>query len=109
MDEVSGSPAVQRFEFSTRDEAETEDFIQRTYIGNRSRFLSAGDDSIFTAQLATAGPIAAGNLRSTVNFRAVTDPFGHFLFLAVTNGRLRIKNGRDEISLRTGDQSFYQL
>jgi AraC-like DNA-binding protein len=100
---------VQRFQFSTRDEAETEDFIRRMYIGNRSQFLSAEKDTSFTAELSATGGLAVSHLRATVNFRAFTEPFDYFLFLTVTNGHLRISSGRDEVTLRAGDQSFYPL
>lgn len=107
---ASGSmQAVQRFEFSTRDEVEAEEFIRRMYIGNRSQFLSADVGTGFSATLAATAGIAVSRLRATVDFRVATDPFDHFLFLAVTNGCLRVRRGRDEIALHAGEQYFYPL
>ncbi len=109
-DYASGSlPAVQRFQFSTRDEAETEEFIRRMYIGNRSQFLSVGEDTRFTAKVAATAGIAVSRLRATVDFRGATDPLDYFLFLAVTNGCLQVKTGHDKMTLHAGEQSFYPL
>jgi AraC-like DNA-binding protein len=105
----SGQP-VQRFEVCTRNEAETEEFIRQRYIGNRSRFFSTADDGTrFTATVAQTADIAVSRVRSTVNFLASTDPFDYFLFLSLTNGRLRMRHGRDETILLAGENSFYPL
>jgi AraC-like DNA-binding protein len=109
MDHDRATGSVQRFECSTSDESETEDFISRWYIGNRARFLSADENTSFTAKLSATEGLAVSHLRATVNFRALTEPFDYFLFLFVTNGRLLVKSGRDDSYLNAGAQSFYPL
>jgi AraC-like DNA-binding protein len=100
---------MRRFEFSTRDESETEDFIRRMYVGNRSQFLGGRDGARFTATLATSGGIACGRVRSTVDYRADCEPFDHFLFLSVGNGRLHIAGGGTETIVLAGEETFYPL
>jgi AraC-like DNA-binding protein len=104
-----GSGQVQRFQVLTQDEAETEDFIRQLYIGNRTRFHGGQDSARFRATVATTSEIAAGDLRSTVDYSANSDPFDHFLSIAVSGGRVQIDVGRDETIVLAGETAFYPL
>ncbi|WP_170323512.1 AraC family transcriptional regulator [Cryptosporangium phraense] len=101
--------AVHRTRISTQDEAETEEFIRQMYVGTRLRFIGTPDGARFTATIADLTSIAAGEVRSAVDYHAVTDPFDHYLFLSIRYGRLRVTNGHDEALLQAGDNYFYPL
>ena len=105
----SATRPVRRVQFSTGDEAETEEFIRQIYIGNRTRFLAGRDDARFSATVADADGIAADHVRTTVDYAAATDPFSYFFFLAVYRGHLRITSGRDETIVSAGETTFYPL
>lgn len=100
---------VRRFRFSTRDEAETEDFIRRMYVGIRLRFNAPADGARFSATVADTGSIIADHIRSTVDYSAVTDPFGYYLFLAIYNGRFHVRQGRDETITLAGEPTYFPL
>ncbi|MFI5956325.1 AraC family transcriptional regulator [Cryptosporangium sp. NPDC051539] len=100
---------VHRFRISTRDEAETEEFIRQIYVGNRMRFLGSDRSARFTATVAEHTGIAAGEVRSNVDYNALTDPFDHYVFLSIRYGRLRVVNGCEETLLHAGDNYFYPL
>ena len=100
---------VRRVQFSTGEEAETEEFIRQMYVGNRTRFLAVSDDARFSATVADADGIAADHIRTTVDYCAATEPFGYFSFLAVYRGRMSIRHGRDETVVPAGETTFYPL
>jgi AraC-like DNA-binding protein len=100
---------MQRCQFSTRDEAEIEEFIRQTYIGNRTRLHAIRDGARFTATVAETDGIGTDLIRATVDYSTATDPFGYFMSLAVFNGRLRIRSSREETIVRVGGTTFYPL
>jgi AraC-like DNA-binding protein len=100
---------MQRCQFSTRDEAEVEEFIRHTYIGNRTRLHGGRDGAGFTATVAETDGIGTDLIRATVDYSTVTDPFGYFISLAVFNGRLRIRSGGQETIVPAGETTFYPL
>src|ERR1700761_4521870 len=100
---------VRRLQFSTGEEAETEEFIRQMYVGNRTRFLAVSDNARFSATVADADGIAADHIQTTVDYCAVTEPFGYFSFLAVYRGHMRVKHGRDETIVPAGETTFYPL
>jgi AraC-like DNA-binding protein len=105
----SAARPVQRSEFSSRDEGEVEEFIRQMYIGNHTRFVAVNEQARFTATVAEAGRIAADQIRTTVDYCALTDPFGYFFFLALHHGRMQVKSGRDELRITAGNSFFYPL
>jgi AraC-like DNA-binding protein len=105
----SATRPVRRVQFSTGDEAETEEFIRHMYVRNRTRFLAVSDDARFSATVADADGIAADHVRTTVDYAAATEPFGYFSFLAVYRGHMRIRHGRDETVVPAGETTFYPL
>ena len=68
MAQESASRPVRRFQISTRDEAEAEEFIRQIYIGNHSRFHGTRADARFTVTAAEAAGIAASHVRSTARY-----------------------------------------
>lgn len=104
-----GSRPVQRFEVSTRDEGEAEDFIRQTYVDNRTRFHGTHDNALFTIAVAETGDIATDHVRSTIDYSAAIDPLGFFFSLAPYHGRALIKNGREETICPAGEACFYPM
>src|ERR1700761_5571398 len=100
---------MQRCQFSARDEAEIEEFIRLTYIGNRPRLHGIRDGARFTASVAEADVIGTDLIRATVDYSTTTDPFGYFISLAVFNGQLRIRSSREETIVPAGETTFYPL
>ncbi|MEU4236019.1 AraC family transcriptional regulator [Actinoplanes sp. NPDC026619] len=98
---------VRRVRVSTRDAAEAEEFVRQMYVGNRLEFLGAAGNAGFTATAAVSGRIAASRLRSTVGYRATTEPFDHFFSFAISSGRLHVRNGGDEQIVVAGETAFY--
>lgn len=66
------------------------------YVDIRLRFAFPTRDARLTARAADAGGIAASRIRSNINYRADTAPFGYLMFLNVDQGRLRVRHGRQE-------------
>lgn len=100
---------VQRFEFSTRDAAEAEEFIRQMYIGLRTRFGSGRRDARFSATRVEAGGMTASIINSAVDFAAVLDPFDHFFSFNSSRGRAHLKHGREETILMPGESFVYPL
>ena len=100
---------MQRCQFSAQDEAEIEEFIRLTYIGNRTRLHGIRDGARFTASVAEADVIGTDLIRATVDYSTTTDPFGYFISLAVFNGQLRIRSSREETIVPAGETTFYPL
>lgn len=100
---------VHRFQFSTGDEAEAEQFIHRIYVGNKSRFGAIHDGARFSATVAKADGIAVSFLRSTIDYFTVTEPFDYFCPIALSHGRVCVKRGRDETILLPGEPFLYPL
>ncbi|TQS45081.1 hypothetical protein [Cryptosporangium phraense] len=107
--EAESVHAVHRFQVSTQQESQTEEFIRQMFVGNRLRFLSAPAGASFSADVAQAGELAVSRMRSSVDYSARTDPFDHFLFFSMGHGRLKMRNGRQESLVASGDVSFYPL
>ena len=100
---------VQRFEVSTHDELEAEEFVRQMYVGNRMRFQGSHGNAWFSAAAAETGEIAVDRIRATVDYSARCDPFDYFFFLDVRRGRTHVKRGRDETVVAAGQTSFYPL
>jgi AraC-like DNA-binding protein len=100
---------VQRFEVSTRDEAEAEDFIRQMYVENRVRFHNIRDGARLSATAAQARGIAGDHFCSTIDYSVACDPFDYYLFFTIYNGRLRLTHGREETIVPAGGCSFYPL
>ncbi len=106
-DDAAGG--VERSRFSSRDEREVTEFIQRMYIGNRLRFDGVGEDARFAAVVAQLGDLATDRVSSTVDFTATCDPFSYLGFLTLGKGRMRIRDGDRETVAQPGAPSFYPL
>jgi AraC-like DNA-binding protein len=98
---------VERVQFVARDQAQTEDFIRRTYVGNRVRFRAVPADARFTATVAVTPGIAADRIRSTVDHTTATDPLDYFFFLVVEHGGLCLTGGGDETVMLPGASGCY--
>ena len=103
------SRPVRRFEVSTRDELEAEEFVRQMYVGNRMRFHGSHEGARFSATAAEAGGIAVDRIRATVHYSARCDPFDYFFSLDVTRGRVQVRTGRDETIVPAGEAAFYPL
>jgi AraC-like DNA-binding protein len=106
---MNGSDQVARFEVSSQDEAETEEYLRQMYVDCRVEMLTVGDGTRFAAAGARAAQIGAGRIRSTLDYRGETAPFDNYLFFGLDNGQIRIRNGAEETMLLAGDQAFYPL
>lgn len=100
---------VHRSHVSTQNEGETEEFIRRAFVGNRSEFLGGREEARFTATVGETAGLAAGGVRSTVDFHVRTEPFDHFMAFAVGQGRLQIRHNRTETIVLAGETGFYPL
>ncbi|WP_228389067.1 helix-turn-helix transcriptional regulator [Cumulibacter manganitolerans] len=100
---------VQRCSFFSQDEGEVTEFIREMYVDNRSRFLRIGERAQFGASVTEIGQVATGRIRSTVDYAADTEPFDYFLALAVHHGHLRVRSGKQELTIKAGDLSYYPI
>jgi AraC-like DNA-binding protein len=96
------SAPIERVRFSTDQEDEAEDFIGRMFVGNRMRFLGRASVARFQSESAIGPVICADRVRSTVDYRAETDPFDYFVFLSVGSGRLHVTGDRSEAFVQAG-------
>jgi AraC-like DNA-binding protein len=95
-------PLIERVNFSSHREDETEDFIRRMYVPNRTRFLDRAARSRFVAESAINQGISADRVRSTVDYAAATAPFDYLVFLSVRAGRVEIAGAGQEVVLLPG-------
>jgi hypothetical protein len=93
---------VRRFEVSTTDEGEAEEFIRRVYIENHARFHGIGESARLRATVAEARGVAVDHFRSTIDYSVACDPFGYYLFFSISNGCLRLRCAGQETIVPAG-------
>jgi AraC-like DNA-binding protein len=109
MDAEEDPASIERVQFSTDQEDETEDFINRTYVGNRTRFIGMVDDARFRVDSASGPDISADHIRSTVDYHAETEPFDYLVFLSVQGGRMHFTGAGEEHIVLAGEHFVFPV
>ncbi|MEV7555061.1 AraC family transcriptional regulator [Amycolatopsis sp. NPDC089917] len=93
--------APERSSISSAVEEEITEFMRRTFVGTRSRFARAGEDTRFAVRSSQIPAFAGDRIRSTLDYTQTTDPFGYLLFFVVNAGQVAITTpaeGRMELT-----------
>jgi AraC-like DNA-binding protein len=101
---------VRSSSFTAQHADEITEFIRRMFVGNRSSFTAARDrQSRFRARVGAVADVSCSRVRSTIDYRVATEPFDSFVFFAVRGGRIRVRDGVDDVGAPAGEVGFHPL
>jgi AraC-like DNA-binding protein len=98
-----------RIAFSSSDEDETEDFIRRTYVDNRTRFLAVPEGARFGAEAVVGAEAAADRVWTEVDYVARCEPWDHLCFVEVHEGVFDLRQGDASSRVAAGEHFFYPV
>src|SRR3712207_4515647 len=101
---------VRRSSFSSDDEAEVTDFIRQMYADNKSRFAPVRNGARFSALTHDTPVIGADRVRTSIDYRGVSDDgFHDYVFFVVHAGSVQINSRLGGTIASGGDVAFYPL